>query len=107
MSEFINLLAIKEAMCVAEKFSPDRTSALGEAIFIIVEAYEQGLLKEADNWISVEERLPERDGYYIVNSAYGVHILGYENTEDIWSDENEIPYIVYHWQPLPEPPKEK
>ena len=76
----------------------------------------------APQWISVEERLPERNGEYIVTACDE----GEPYDEIIWNDtvvvcaeyykgcwiweENNTEYsldgIVTHWMPLPEPPKE-
>ena len=73
-------------------------------------------------WVSVEERLPERNGEYIVTACDE----GEPYDEIIWNDtvvvcaeyykgcwtweENNTEYsldgIVTHWMPLPEPPKE-
>ena len=66
--------------------------------------YRDGLLHRVDEWISVEERLPEN----------GTKCLVYTNRGK-WLDKIEIThynegfYIEYcevtHWMPLPEPPK--
>ena len=64
-------------------------------------------------WISVKERLPERDGMYIVHTRnltawkplkHNVFIAEYCFNDFVfrgWEDNN-----VTHWMPLPEPPKE-
>lgn len=70
-------------------------------------------------WISVEDRLPEEDGTYItytnakgkdkgviVQSLRTRNIRG--NTIRRWEWQTRIsPWIVTHWMPLPEPPKMK
>lgn len=70
------------------------------------------------NWISVEDRLPERDGKYLCRYGF-VHegkirgkkytsIIGYcaTNPNSHWltlfTDMR-----VTHWMPLPEPPEEE
>ena len=77
-------------------------------------------------WISVNDRLPSRDGlmddeseYVLVAEQYiaydtgeklGIYvsICGFE--KDGWSDHdsfgNVTPEHITHWMPLPEPPKE-
>lgn len=72
-------------------------------------------------WISVEDKMPEAYGVYIVyvkdeNSPYGEGIW-YENivtlaeyafdewTWDEHGNEYDITDIVTHWMPLPDPPR--
>lgn len=72
-----------------------------------------------DQWISVKDRLPSREGlmddeteYVLVCERYGrsknVTICGYN--EDGWSAWDAFggvsPDHITHWMPLPEPPKE-
>ena len=62
-------------------------------------------------WISVDDRLPEESGYYLVFADIGRNeVLSYSkkyqafNTfDDSYSESNVIP--VTHWMPLPNPPK--
>ena len=67
-------------------------------------------------WIPVTERLPDKDGTYIVHFATkSVGDAEYESIygsfgywRDIsWDDDADwFPYVdVTHWMPLPEPPK--
>lgn len=73
-----------------------------------------------DGWISVEDKLPSKNGKYIVyaqdeNSPHGEGIW-YENIvvlaeyafgEWTWHEngnEYDISGIVTHWMPLPDPP---
>lgn len=64
---------------------------------------------EAEDWISVEERLPEEDGTmsgYLVAIGEWVGILAFyggEFREDLFGRKPE--FSVHHWMPLPEPPK--
>lgn len=59
-----------------------------------------------DNWISVKERLPEKKGWYRIQTPNGfyeapfVHSLG---GKLVWVVPN--PSDITHWMPLPEPPK--
>lgn len=56
-------------------------------------------------WISVEERLPERTGKYLVFTYNGRLYIG--DFIDHYCDGNPQfdDYKVTHWMPLPEPPK--
>lgn len=73
-------------------------------------------------WISVKERLPENDGWYLVyapgywgnSKIYGLDGFAYSNFKHNykahWGLERGTgrgwPGIVTHWMPLPDPPKE-
>ena len=59
-------------------------------------------------WISVKDRLPDKNGNYLVSVTSdfaGVHVANFQSGEAfLW-----YPFIksdVTHWMPLPEPPKE-
>ena len=62
-------------------------------------------------WISVEDRLPEKSGYYLVFTDIGrIALLAYSKKyqafnahDDSYSEEYVIP--VTHWMPMPNPPK--
>lgn len=73
-------------------------------------------------WISVKDKLPEKDGWYLVyapgywgnNRIFGLSNFAYSKFEKKfkakWGIErgcSSIPCAcVTHWMPLPEPPKE-
>lgn len=56
-------------------------------------------------WIRVRDRLPNKDGSYIVRSEFSnkVYTAHFWARSREWSGRN--PYVT-HWMPLPEPPKE-
>lgn len=72
-----------------------------------------------DDWISVDERLPYRDGdssvYCLVNDTYdGIVVRPFNEAHVCWDQEDGDDYYtdakggkVTHWRPLPEPPKRK
>ena len=92
------------------------------ASHVILDAYAEELYKAGfckQEWISVEDRLPEEDGTYITftnakGKSEGViaqslvtkTIRG--NTIRRWEWQTRIsPWVVTHWMPLPEAPKMK
>ena len=79
-----------------------------------------GTLKQ-EGWVSVEDRLPEEDGYYYVhNMRFGIeaHFCSFEDKK-VWMSPRtkcgrysmyESPHDcilnnITHWQPLPPPPE--
>ena len=58
-------------------------------------------------WISVEDRLPEKDGKYIVCTARGsVYCTRFKAYGKSGNFQTDINTHITHWMPLPEPPKE-
>ena len=65
--------------------------------------------KQKSGWISVEDRLPEKEGVYLVHTTYNIietEVFYISKHDDIsyWWD---LDGMVTHWMPLPEPPKMK
>ena len=64
---------------------------------------------EATRWIPVEERLPEKDGFYLVTMDGEIAgedkpftgLTEFENGK--WLDDEDDYQCVLAWQPLPEP----
>jgi len=62
-------------------------------------------LEEAQRWIPVGDRLPERDGEYLVVTAnVYVHIAYFKKSIKEWCKGNEIFHRVTAWQDKPLPP---
>ena len=57
-------------------------------------------------WISVKDRLPEKDGSYIVHSGASgkVYTAHFWERNRRWSGRGINSNVTY-WMPLPEPPK--
>lgn len=62
-------------------------------------------LTPPNEWISVDERLPEKDGSYLVHSgkSNAVYAAHFWKRDGRWSGKS-INLFITHWQPLPEPP---
>ena len=62
-------------------------------------------------WISVKDRLPEKNGRYLVYENGVVYSAEYEKNrpDSEWTDDYEgyLDMMVSHWMPLPEPPEEE
>jgi hypothetical protein len=69
-------------------------------------AVEAGYSKQ--EWISVDERLPEREGKYLVYTYKGGIKFGEYRSYLVGEGklcEPQFDYYVTHWMPLPEVPK--
>lgn len=70
--------------------------------------------KKDNDWITVEERLPNKNGVYnvtrLVDDAF-ISDSAYFDGQDTWHNDNRVnhtrPYLtdIVAWQPLPEPYK--
>ena len=65
---------------------------------------ENGWCKQS-GWISVEDRLPEREGTYLVYTYKGAIKFGDFRCYYAKNDNPQFDYYVTHWMPLPEAPK--
>ena len=56
-----------------------------------------------NEWISVEDRLPENNKHYLIFNDNCVLFARYK--DKAWQDGIWFYRNVTHWMPLPEPPK--
>lgn len=74
-----------------------------------IAAIDELITKRADNWIPVDERLPEEIGNYLIYGGDGLHYTAWAffNSEGRWADfsGNSFYERVTYWQPLPPPPE--
>ena len=77
-----------------------------EPSIIAEHLYNEGYRKQSE-WISVDERLPEREGYYLTSTIRGVIMIGPFFSYYASNDKPQFKYDVTHWMPLPEAPKMK
>ncbi len=65
--------------------------------------------KENIGWISVKDRLPEKNGWYFTcveqaGVAQCVGVTYFDSKE--WTDDDDSTELVDYWMPIPELPKE-
>lgn len=66
--------------------------------------------QQSTNWISVKDRLPEEEAYYLcMVKGHGVRIRRFsewakDTRKRFWSNGSETKKVT-HWMPLPEPPE--
>ena len=88
----------------------DRPQGLGYDVGRPWNCMMDDLSKPKPEWISVEKRLPDKRGKYLVYGHLPVSRLNvfeialYENDGKWWTAARTE--IITHWMPLPEPPKE-
>lgn len=64
-------------------------------------------VQPVNRWISVKDKLPDEDGWYLVCKHNRVRVA--EWCKDCWYNESDLPIddcAITYWQPLPEPPKD-
>ena len=108
MSRYIDADALKKRMlgyydCVSESTSKENYKGETLMNYEVADMIEDCIDNApAVEWISVEERLPEKDGLYIIVGRSGTpHAAHYYTGKNGFSN----PYAT-HWMPMPEPPKE-
>lgn len=96
---------INEKWCDIEERNKERFSKLHEEIADL----EKQLSESQPQWISVEDRLPEENGTYLiaVKGSYASHFTGFDIESNEFCDNVFRKSDVTHWMPLPEPPKPK
>ena len=83
--------------CYEAAFLEDRKFAVESAPIVTFEK----------KWISVQDRMPKKDGQYLVALATGgVTSAWYFISTHIFIDNTVITSDVTHWMPMPEGPKE-
>lgn len=106
LDEATRLLNATQLMLLGGDNQP--ISDLYYALQIAVDSIEE--LKErieADRWISVDEALPEKEGWYLVDRKERTFTIQYfffdtADHKPYWASECK----VYYWRPLPEAYKE-
>lgn len=86
----------------------DKVGEEGLLNFVAFEVDEDTISVTDDGWIPVEERMPEKDGYYLVqvseklpNEDYSDRVVVLYSEED--KDFMSYSRLIVAWRPLPEP----
>lgn len=90
---------------------PDGICKMFDVALDAAEAISQ-LEAQQPRWISVKERLPEDDGYFLCNRNDGSPdvVCMYYGDGDFLTPEpelNNISHAITHWMPLPPEPEEE
>ena len=93
----------------AEKFSNSDYMTGYLSALSALEGFIAGLpvVPPAPTWISVNDRLPEMEGKYIVCTAKGSVYCTKFSTRHGPSFHTDMNTHITHWMPLPEPPEEE
>ena len=96
----------KDAHYLSDEFQK-MSDVSGEICFLeeVVDMLENGYRKQSE-WISVDERLPERCGYYL-GCTYKGGLMIAPFFPVFANDKPEFNYKIAYWMPLPEAPKMK
>lgn len=84
-----------------------RTNLIMQRFIEYVENFPSTDVQPVDRWISVKERFPDEDGWYLVCKHNRVRVA--EWCKDCWYNESDLPIddcTITYWKPLPEPPKD-
>lgn len=74
--------------------------------YFIVSRYLNEAGYRRQEWISVDDKLPEKEGQYLVYTGLcGIRVCSFRTS--IITDRLSFEYNCTHWMPLPEPPKMK
>lgn len=78
---------------------------------VLAKMISEAIPSKQTEWISVDERLPEREGKYLVYTYKGGIGFGefrsYLLNKERALSAPQFDYYVTHWMPLPEPPMMK
>ena len=101
--------------CPYDKYVNGCEDTLNRDALAYIQQLEQRLVeanKTSMHWISVVERLPEDDGYFLCcrNDGSPDVVCMYYGDGDFLTPEpelNNISNVITHWMPLPESPEEE
>lgn len=77
----------------------------GEYLPTLCRLYDAKANYRKQEWISVDERLPDKEGVYLVYTYKGYMKISKYSGWGIDDEASFDDFFVTHWMPLPEPPK--
>ena len=96
----------KDVPFVFRKEKPHPNTYYNEGLIDCAElAQKAPAVSQDTRWISVKDRLPNRDEYVLVWGGEYMFIDCLHNNE--WASSWIVEAHITHWMPLPEPPKEE
>ena len=93
--------------CRSWNHQDEALALIGEDTNVPASADDTNVGGKIDSWISVKDRLPDEDGWYLVCKHNRVRVA--EWCKDCWYNESDLPIddcAITYWQSLPEPPKD-
>ena len=109
---------MKNRKCPSHKHCKDyglcETCSIGNEILKLhkrIDRLKKQNEKLTDQWISVEERLPEKSGEVLTYRPNFVTVMDYSIKHKAFNAFDDLESASYaievtHWMPLPKPPKE-
>lgn len=95
-----------EALIENSFFNINGPNTTEEIMLILKAAYD---MAKADEWVSVETALPEKDGRYLAYVKPGSGLYDWGAHSLIYDSQNGFGRATHkhvtHWQPLPKAPK--
>lgn len=95
-------------MNYCNRFNSKQLESITEMIYELENSIESADVQPVNQWISIDERLPQDGEEALVYAGNrGVMIGLYDSVLQVWLDYECCGLKVTHWQPLPEPPKKE
>ena len=88
---------------IATSAIKDRDYLMGKIVLAVKAAWPRPITPK-EELISVEERLPEKNGEYLTWDGNIYYCDDFVVSGKFWNSASSHAYNVTHWQPLPSPP---
>ena len=109
-NDLISRSALLEGFQFRLPINSERTEVIARCVETARRLINEAPAVDAPKWISVEDRLPEREGRYLcvkrIGKSGAVYVQLMNGDSYGFSMDHFYTDDVTHWMPLPEPPKE-